>query len=395
MGGKSGDLDRYREKWREAPRGSDTDGRVFSSDLLALTDDAFLAAWDAMAVRRYAGEIGWLGPLYVDAFCGKRVLELGSGLGFDGIRFVRHGAAWTFADIVPENLDVIRRIAGLKGLSERVRFHSIDDDLSFAVLPSDYDAIWVFGSIHHIPFELARQEALEALGHLKPGGRWMELVYPRERWLREGSLSFDAWGRMTDGERTPWVEWHDVEKVRRRLFPAPLRTVLDFEFCSHNYRWLDLQYDSDRPFRIADFDLDLLSRSVNLLGGSVTLQTGARRQLGTAWSFVCPAGLFGPAVEIDLGPPIGTLAAGGTSLPGVAVDIETRVERGAVGFGLLDASGVYLPAAEAIVESGTDSRHLALRAIGTGLPSKLVCRNLRADGRSAFTIRTAVARVAN
>ena len=172
-----------------------------------MTDEALLAAWEAMAARRYAGELGWLGPLYIDAFRGKCVLEVGSGLGFDGIRFASEGAAWTFADIVPENLEVIRRIAGLKGLSGSVRFHSIDDDLSFAALPSDYDAIWVFGSIHHIPFEMARQEALGVLGHLKPGGRWMELVYPRERWLREGSLSFDEWGRVTDGERTPWVEW--------------------------------------------------------------------------------------------------------------------------------------------------------------------------------------------
>ena len=333
--------------------------------------------------------------MYIDAFRGKRVLELGSGLGFDGIRFASEGAAWTFADIVPDNLDVIRRIAGLKGLSGSVRFHSIDDDLSFAALPSDYDAIWVFGSIHHIPFEMARQEALGVLGHLKPGGRWMELVYPRERWLREGSLAFDAWGRVTDGERTPWVEWHDVEKVRRRLFPAPLRTVLDFEFCSHNYRWLDLQYVSDRSFRIADFDLTSLSRSVNLLGKPATLRAGARRQLRTSWSFVCPAGLFAPAAEIDLRSSIDALAGDGPGLPGVAVEIECRVERGAVGFGLRDGSGAYLPAAEAVVEGGPDSHQLALRAVGSGLPAKLVCRNLRADGRSAFTVSAAVLRVAN
>jgi SAM-dependent methyltransferase len=228
-------LDRHREKWREAPRGSDTDGRVFSSDLLALSDDAFLATWDGMAARRYTGEIGWLGAVYGDTFRGRRILELGSGLGFDGIRFAQLGAVWTFADIVPDNLAVIRRVADLKGLSS-VTFHLIGDDLSFAALPADFDAIWVFGSIHHVPFEIARQEALAALEHLRPGGRWMELVYPRERWLREGALPFSDWGRGTDGERTPWVEWHDIEKVRRRLFPAPLRTLLDFELCSSNYR---------------------------------------------------------------------------------------------------------------------------------------------------------------
>src|SRR5437899_9129928 len=268
------ELARYREKWREAPRGSDMDGRVFSTDLLALADVELLAAWNAMAVRRYAGEIGWLAPLYADSFRSRRVLELGSGLGFDGLRFVEAGASWTFADIVPDNLAVIRRVARLKGLEGRVRFHLIGDDLSFAGLPDDYDAIWVFGSIHHVPFEMARREALAALGHLKPGGRWMELVYPRERWLREGAPPFEQWGKLTDGERTPWAEWHDVEKVRRRLFPAPLRTVLDFEFCAQNYRWLDLRYASERPFRLADFDLTALSVSCDLLQEPIVREAG-------------------------------------------------------------------------------------------------------------------------
>jgi hypothetical protein len=380
----------YREKWREAPRGSDTDGRIFSTDLLAMPDEAFLTAWQDMAARRHAGELGWLGTLYADTFRDRRVVELGSGLGFDGIRFIEQGAAWTFCDIVPDNLAVIRRVASLKGLADRARFHAIGDDLSFAALPSDYDAAWVFGSIHHVPFEIARREALDLLGHLKPGGRWMELVYPRERWLREGAPPFEQWGKVTDGERTPWAEWHDVEKVRRRLFPAPLRTVLDFEFCSHNYRWLDLLYAADRPFRADDYDSDLLSRGVDLLAMPPHLATGARRRW-MGQGIVCPEGLFARAATIDLEAPLRALP---DALPGVAVDIECRVSKGAIGIGLADASGVYLPGAEVSVEEGPDSRLVTLRAVGVGLPSNLVFRNLRAAGRSVFALGKAELRPA-
>ncbi|MBS0546221.1 MAG: class I SAM-dependent methyltransferase [Proteobacteria bacterium] len=384
----------YREKWREAPRGSDADGRVFSTDLLAMADDAFLAAWQQMAARRYAGEVGWLGPLYFDTFRGKNVAELGPGLGYDGVRFAEHGAHWTFCDIVPDNLAVIRRITTLKGLSDRVHFHLIGDDLSFDALPRDFDAIWVFGSIHHVPFEIARKEALDLLGHLKPGGRWMELVYPRERWLREGAPPFEQWGKLTDGERTPWAEWHDIEKVRRRLFPAPLRTLLDFEFCSHNYRWFDMVYAAERPFRAEDHDVALLSRRANLLQAPVTLNRGARRQwLGPG--VVCAPGLFAPSAGIDLGPSMRAVTGAAKGLPGFAVDIECRVGRGAVGIGLVDANGAYLPDAEASVEEGPDSRLVTLRAVGTGVPAKLVVRNLRASGRSIFHLVSATLRPAN
>jgi len=135
----------FREKWREAPQGSDTDGRVFSSDLLALADDALLARWDAMAARRASGEAGWLETLYADTFRDRRVLELGSGLGFDALRFAGRGAHWTCADIVPDNLALIRRVAALKRLDDRIATHLIPDDLAFVGLQPGYDAVWVFG----------------------------------------------------------------------------------------------------------------------------------------------------------------------------------------------------------------------------------------------------------
>ena len=377
-------LAKYREKWREAPRGSDMDGRVFSTDLLALPDGELLAAWQAMAGRRYAGEIGWLGPLYADSFRDKRVLEVGSGLGFDGLGFAGQGASWTFADIVPDNLSVIRRVAGLKGLEGRTRFHLIGDELSFAGLPDGYDAIWVFGSIHHVPFEIARREALDALGHLKPGGRWMELVYPRERWLREGAPPFDQWGKLTDGEHTPWAEWHNLEKVRRRLFPAPLRTVLDFGFCADNYRWLDLRYAAERPFRLADFDLKALSASCDLLMEPIVREGGRAGLWGN--SFSCAEGLFARVASIDLADPFRRLG----NVPGVAVDLEIRVSRGSLGIGLVDAADAYLPAAEAVVDAGSDTQLVTLRAVDGERAAKLVFRNLRAGERSAFSLKSAV-----
>jgi SAM-dependent methyltransferase len=373
-------LDRYREKWREAPRGSDVDGRVFSTDLLKLSDEELMAAWSAMAERRYGGELAWLEPLYGDLFQRSKILDLGAGLGFDGIRFAERGARWTFADIVPDNLAVIERIATLRGLRDRVRFFLIGDDLSFDALPRDFDVVWVFGSIHHVPFEVARQEALAVLPHLKPGGRWMELVYPRERWLREGAMPFDRWGTSTDGERTPWAEWQNAEKVRSRLFPGRFRTVLEFDFSSATYRWIDLLYEGmvlceqHKP-------ADLLTEPL--------LLPGARRIWGKERAYIAPANLWAGAASIDLGSIDGRLPQGR-----MAVDLDLEVTRGSIGVGLLDGAGSYLSGAEAVVNASPDRHFVTLGVLGAGVPARLLFRNLRAGVRSRFSIGSVSLRAA-
>ena len=374
----------YREKWREAPQGSDTDGRTFSSELLALADQELLAQWDAMAARRAGGELGWLAPLYAETFKARRVLELGSGLGFDAVRFAERGAFWTCADIVPDNLALVRRIVRLKKLDARVATHLIDDDFSFRGVTPGLDVVWVFGSVHHVPFETAQQEARAALSLLKCGGRWMELVYPRERWLREGSLPFDQWGKLTDGERTPWAEWHDAEKIRQRLAPARFATVLDFGFCADNYRWVDLELRDPAPFdagRLAEMRrVDLVARApLKIVGGRKSFMASQ------GWDMVCPPGLFAETAEVDLRPHLEGLKGE------VALDLEIRVQRGAIGIGLTDKWGKYLPAAEAILVAGEDWHRVTLRT-GPTQPSLLRMRNLHANRRTRFQVRTAILR---
>jgi len=70
----------------------------------------------------------------------------------------------------------------------------------------------------------------------------LQLAYPKSRWIRDGSPSFDKWGPMVDGPGTPWEEWYDVPKLLSMFEPAKFDVVLYQEFHNSDFNWFDLCY---------------------------------------------------------------------------------------------------------------------------------------------------------
>lgn len=230
-----------RKKWHEVPAG---DSRLSTNHLLNLPDRELNELWQGVRLAATTGAAfevrGWYHLLYADVLRGKRVLDVGCGLGIDGVTFAQHDAQITFVDIVESNLRVVERLCKLLGL-KNVDFLYMQNIDSLSVLRADYDVIWCQGSLINAPFHVIRAEAQELLKHLKPDGRWIELAYPKIRWKREGRLPFDQWGERTDGPGTPWIEWYDLSKLRAVLKPAQFDVVLYFEFHNGDFNWFDLR----------------------------------------------------------------------------------------------------------------------------------------------------------
>ncbi len=233
-------FDLQRRKWAEVP--ATEMERINSADLLKLNDDDLLARWEHFRSDSVTGQAfrsrGWYDLIYRDVFRGKKILDVGSGLAITSLPFAENGAEVTFLDLVQTNLDVVRRLCRLKGI-ENARFCYMDDLGSLAQLPADYDVIYCCGSMINAPLDMTRLEAQELLKHLKVGGRWIELAYPKSRWEREGYMPFDLWGEKTDGG-APWMEWHDLDKVKGYLAPARFEVVLELEFHNGDFNWFDL-----------------------------------------------------------------------------------------------------------------------------------------------------------
>jgi hypothetical protein len=166
-------------------------------------------------------------------------LDVGSGFGVDGITFAKSGAKVTFLDIGASNLELLRRLCKIFQIGTAEFFH-LENLASLSSLRNDFDCIWCQGSMITVPFEFARLEADALVQHLGLGGRWVELAYPPERWVREGSLPFDKWGRSTDGATTTWMEWYDLSRLRERLRPAEFDVILSFNFHNDDFNWFDL-----------------------------------------------------------------------------------------------------------------------------------------------------------
>jgi 2-polyprenyl-3-methyl-5-hydroxy-6-metoxy-1,4-benzoquinol methylase len=78
---------------------------------------------------------------------GKKVLEIGCGIGTDTINFARHGAWVTAVELSERSLEIARKRAEVYGLSDRIRFYLGDaEELSRFVPVEPYDLIYSFGS---------------------------------------------------------------------------------------------------------------------------------------------------------------------------------------------------------------------------------------------------------
>lgn len=112
---------------------------------------------------------------------GKKVLEIGCGIGTDTINFARHGAEVTAVDLSAKSLEVARQRAFVYGLGDRIRFFSGSAEDLHGFLPEDtYDLVYSFGVIHHTPHP---ERVLRQMHRYVASGTTVKImVYHRYSW---------------------------------------------------------------------------------------------------------------------------------------------------------------------------------------------------------------------
>jgi ubiquinone/menaquinone biosynthesis C-methylase UbiE len=108
--------------------------------------------FDEVERRKYFVEPHIPGFAEFPRWAGKRVLEVGCGIGTDTIGFARAGARVTAVDLSPKSLELAQRRAEVYGLGDQIRFFCGNaEELDQAVPVEPYDLVYSFGVIHHTP----------------------------------------------------------------------------------------------------------------------------------------------------------------------------------------------------------------------------------------------------
>jgi len=246
-------IDRVRDYWNSRPC------NLRHSQAPVGTREYF----DQVEARKYFVEPHIPGFAQHARWNGKRVLEIGCGLGTDTINFARGGARVTAVDLSSRSLELARQRAEVFGLADRIEFVEANAErLSEFVAPAEYDLVYSFGVIHHTPHP---ERALDQIQTHFTGPRTTLklMVYYRWAWkvfailFREAHGAFwrldEAVARNSEAQTGCPVTYTYTRRSVRELL-AQSGFVVDELFVDHifPYRvkdYVQYRYVKNFPFR--------------------------------------------------------------------------------------------------------------------------------------------------
>ena len=183
-------------------------------------------------------------------WAGKKVLEIGCGIGADTINFARAGATVTAVDLSSASLDLAKQRAKVFGFEDRIRFYQADAErLSEVVPPEKYDLVYSFGVIHHTPHPENVIAQIQR-HYLDRGGTLKLMVYNHRSWKV-------FWILATYGKGAFWKlrrliaensEAQTGSPVTYTYTPADMRQLLGSGFAIE-----DIHADHIFPYKIPEY----------------------------------------------------------------------------------------------------------------------------------------------
>jgi SAM-dependent methyltransferase len=225
---------RAREQWGQDPCGAEYDREHELG-----TREFF----DSVERHRYTEYAPWMPQLMeFENFRGKRLLEIGCGMGTDLLQFARGGARCVGIDLTPRSVEITRHRFALYGAAGAFM---ISDGERLPFRTDSFDVVYSNGVLHHTPDTAGAIREVHRV--LRPGGIAKVMVYHRNSlnyWveiiLRRGLLGGEFLrGRSAEEIMSRVIEFsdHDARPLvkvysrsqTRRLFKMFREVVIDVD----------------------------------------------------------------------------------------------------------------------------------------------------------------------
>ena len=168
--------------------------------------------FDAVTAKRYRAEPHILDFAGFHLWRGKRVLEIGCGIGTDAEQFARHGAEYVGIDISNESLGISRQRFQLYGLVGDFYLGSVTNK-DFLRELGVFDLVYSYGVLHHFP---GMQQHLDNISDVMHAGSELRfMVYAKHSWkyamIQKGLDQFEAQAEC------PYAEAFSREEIAQLL----------------------------------------------------------------------------------------------------------------------------------------------------------------------------------
>ena len=214
---------RAREQWTYDPAGA-VYGRAH--------EFASREFFDEVERHRYEQYAPWMREVMgFDGFGGKRLLEVGCGMGTDLLQFARGGARVTGVDLTPRSVETSRHHLELY---DHAGDFALTDAEKLPFADESFDVIYSNGVLHHTPDTAGAVREIYRV--LRPGGLARVMLYHRHSWnywceiilhrgllrghLLRGQTAQDIMSHyveVNEGEGRPLVKVYS-QKQARKLF---------------------------------------------------------------------------------------------------------------------------------------------------------------------------------
>lgn len=169
---------------------------------------------------------------------GKKVLEIGCGLGTDAVNFVRAGAEYTTIELSEKSLELARRrfeVFGHKGT-----FYNGDAEDLLSIVPIEkYDLVYSFGVIHHTPTPGRVMESVKQ--YMDSESEFRLMMYAKNSWkniMIEGGFDQPeaqsgcpvAYTYTNDELRVLLSGYNITNMYQDHIFPFDVEKYVNYEY---------------------------------------------------------------------------------------------------------------------------------------------------------------------